>query len=236
MNYKLFVPAVLLIALLISGYGLIGVERIMMRMESQSLQDGKTARVEATLFYEAHHGRLITKVESPMQQVMITNQYGELTIYDPGKNTVFRAQSIEYSSKNNLIYFFLNGNTHDMGLRDMGFSLEHTSFEDNLMITRWVPPPSVSNLFSHIELVHEDYLPIYAGYFDVNGKLVKKVFYSDYEIYTDVILPFRVTEFNYLPGGDSIINRITLSDVRFNRQAVSAWFDFKIPEDARLIE
>lgn len=225
-----------LFLLLNTGIASAGADRIMMKMESQSLQGGKTSTVHGELFYLALDGKLITRIDGQVNQVMITNRYGELAIYNPGKNTVFRTQSLEYSSQNNLIFYFLHGKIHDLGLGEMGFRQQKIEFEDGLMITHWSPPSSINHLISYVELVHDDYVPIYAGYYDAGGELVKKVYYSDYEYYPDLILPTTLTEFNYLATGDSIINRVRFSDIRINRQAVSSWFDFEIPEDARIIE
>ena len=230
------VATISLVSFFIAGFAYFGVERVMLRMESHSLQGGKAAGLSAELFYQSLDGRLITKLKTPVNQVMITNRLGELTIYDPEKNTVYRTQSLEYSSENNLIYYFLNGKTQDMGLAEMGFTRQKAEFDGALMITQWMPPSQLNHLFSYIELVHEDYMPIYAGYYDAGGKLVKKVYYSEYEIFADIILPMRLTEFNYLPTGDSIINRVILSDVRINRRAISSWYDFEIPEDASIID
>ncbi len=234
-SHLIFFAGVILL-LFLCGFVLFSPERIMLRMESRQLQGGKVATVEAQLFYEAYDGKLITKFDKPDGQVMVTNRHGELTIYDEEENTVYRTQSVEYSSENNLVYYFLSGRTQDLGLREMGFSNRRTDFEDGLMITRWEPPSSLNHLFSYIELVHDDYMPVYAGYYDAGGKLVKKVYYDDYEIFSDLILPRSITEFNYLATGDSIVSRVRLSDVRMNRQAESSWFDFNVPDDARIIE
>lgn len=236
MKNKIAYTLAILTVLVISGFSMFGVDRIMLRMESQSLQAGKTAVLYADLYYQALDGKLITRMDAPINKVMITNRQGELTIYDPEDQTVYRARELEYSSENNLIFFFLTGKTQDLGLSDMGFTIDRTEFKDGLLITQWIPPSAHSHMFSHIELVHEDHLPIYAAYYDAAGKMIKRVFYSDFEIYSDVILPLTVTEFNYLPGGDSIVNRVRFSDVRTNRQAVSSWFEFEIPDDARYID
>lgn len=236
MSDRIFSITVIALTVLLAGYSFSGADRVMLRMESHSLQGGKAAGIRAELFFHALDGKLITKIEAPVNQVMITNRLGELTIYDPVKNSVFRTQSLEYSSENNLIYFFLNGKIQDLGLSDMGFTRQKTAFDGGLQITHWMPPSQLNHLFSNVELVHDDYMPIYAGYYDAAGKLVKKVYYSEYEIFTDIILPMRLTEFNYLPNGDSIINRVLLSDVRMNRRAVSSWFDFEIPDDASITD
>ncbi len=233
---QLFIVVAGFLFVVFAGFISVGVDRIMLRMETQSLQGGKTAKMHAELFYRSLDGKLVTRLDSPLNKVMITNRHGELTVYDPEENTVFRAQSLEYSSQNNLIYYFLNGKLHDLGLSEMGFIQEKTDFSDGLMITRWTSSSSLNHLISYVELVHQDHVPIYAGYHDVAGDVVKKVYYSDYEYYSDLVLPMTVTEFNYFSTGDSIINRVRFSDVRFNRQAVSSWFDFEVPENARIVD
>ncbi|MFO7873222.1 MAG: hypothetical protein R6U62_01930 [Bacteroidales bacterium] len=231
------IPVILLsvFLLVITGFVRFGSDRIMLHMESQSLQRGKTATLEASMFYQSVEGKLITKFLDPVNEVMITNREGELTIYNEEDNTVYRTRSLEYSSENNLMYFFLNDRLQDLGLRQIGFTQTGTSLEDGLMITQWSPPASMSHLFSRVELVHDDYMPIYAGYYDADHELVKKIYYSDYEIYPDVTLPMTITEFNYLPGGDSIVNRVRFYDVRMGSEADSPWFDFDVPEDATII-
>ncbi len=235
-NYKICIVLLLVLSFSSAGFMSVGTQRIMLQMESQSLQAGKTATLTAELFYQSLDGKLITRLDGQINKVMITNRYGELTVYDPEKNTVFRTQSLEYSSQNNLIFYFLNGKTHDLGLGDMGFKQQKTEFKDGLMISKWGSPSSLNHLISHVELVHEDFVPIYAGYYDASGELVKKVYYSDYEYHFDLALPTTLTEFNYLATGDSIINRVRFSNIRLNRQAVSSWFDFEIPDDAKIID
>lgn len=235
MKHRLVLVFIFSISLIFLGFRYLSVERIMMEMHTQSLHKGKRADVNASLFYVALNGQLITRYTRPIEQVMITNNKGELAIFNEKDRTVYRTQSLEYSSENNLIYFFLQGKTSDLGLGQIGFQLMETKMDKGLVITRWFPPAGINHLFSQIELVHENFLPIYSGYYDVNKKLVKKVFFTDYTHFPEITLPLTITEFNYLPGGDSIVNRVKFSDVRINQRAVSPWFNFKIPHDAKII-
>ncbi len=232
----LILALMILVFFLGSGFRQLGAERIMMRMEAQSLHKGKRAEVQADIFYQSYDGRMITKYHKPVDHVMITNNKGELAIYNESDRTVYREQSLDYSSDNNLIYYFLTGRTQDLGLSQMGFSLMDTEFFDGLVKTSWFPPQGLYHLFSKIELVHEQSLPIFVGYYDASGKLVKKVYYSDYEQFPEIVLPLTVTEFNYLPGNDSIVNRIRFNDVRINHRANSPWFNFRIPDDAKILD
>jgi hypothetical protein len=161
MKHKVILLLLLGFSLFAVGFRYLSVDRIMLQMHSQSLHKGKRADVNANLFYQSLDGRLVTRYTEPVDQVMITNNKGEMAIYNEKDNTVYRTQSLEYSSENNLIYFFLQGQTSDLGLGQLGFQLMETLFEDGLVITRWFPPSGMYHLFSHVELVHENYLTIY---------------------------------------------------------------------------
>ncbi len=219
------------VSLLFTSFKTASVEKLMMNMHSQSLHNGKVVNIEAELFFDAFSGQLITRYINPAGQIMVTNSKGELAIYNESENTVSYRQGAEYSTETNMIQFFLQGKTQDLGLEDFGFQLMSTDFEDNLVVTEWFPPASLFGLFNRIKLVHEDFLPIYVAYYDAQKNLAKKVYYSEYENLGDVSLPRLITEFNYI-GNDSIVSRMKFSDIKTNFQAKSPWFGFQIPDDA----
>ncbi len=230
-NLRLF-PLILLILVLLS-FRSSSVDKIMMKMESQSLHRGKVVNVDAWLYFESLTGRMVTRYENPAGNIMVSNDKGEVSVYDQDENTVSYEQGAEYSTESSMVHFFLQGKTQDMGLSDFGFQQMSTEFENGLTITEWFPPASLYHLYNRIELVHENFLPIYAAYYDAQRNLAKKVFYAEYEHLGDVSIPTLITEFNYIEN-DSIINRIRFSEIKTNHQAQSPWFDFEIPEDAKL--
>jgi outer membrane lipoprotein-sorting protein len=160
--------------IIFTSFDFASVDRIAMRMESQSLNRGKVVRIEADLYYQSLNGRLVTNYLVPSGQIMISNNKGELAIFNTEKNTVSYRQGAEYSTESNLIHFFLQGKTQDLGLNDFGFLLTNTEFKDGLVITEWFPPASLYHLFNRIELVHQDFLPVYVAYYDAQKKLAKK--------------------------------------------------------------
>lgn len=232
-SFLLLLVALLLFPAISSPQFDIHAERLMMNMKSQTLNRGKVVNIEAELYYDAFAGRLITRYTNPAGQIMITNQMGELTIFDEQKNTVTFKQGEEFSTQTNLIHYFLQGKIQDLGLSDFGFQLMSTQFDNNLVITEWFPPVNLYGMFNRIEIVHEDFLPIYVAYYDAQKNLAKRVYYSDYQPLGEVFLPARVTEINYF-GNDSVVGRIIFSDIRTDHQARSPWFGFQVPEDAAI--
>lgn len=206
--------------------------KVSMRMEAKSLNKGKAMIINAEIFYQFDKGNMLTRYLSPLNYMFFTNQKGEAKVYYPKTNEVYLKQSADFDSEKCLLYFFLSNKLNDLGLKDMGFSITDTRFEDHLVITTWFPPAVLINSYGKVELVHEDYRPIYIAYFDKSGKITKKIFYYEYSSFPQFSLPTKVVELDYLSNGDSIVNKITYSDIKVGEKANSYYFNYKIPLNA----
>ncbi len=149
------------VSFLTLNLSLINPAKVCMRMEAKSLVKGKAIVVNAEIYYQYDQGNMITRYLSPLNYLFITNQKGEAKVYYPKTNEVYIKQSAEYDSEKSLLYFFLRNKLSDLGLKDMGFSIIDTRFEEGMVITTWYPPASLGGIFSKVELVHENYKPIY---------------------------------------------------------------------------
>lgn len=234
MKIYLYVIGFTVIAAFFSTAFFVPPDRISLNMESQSLRNGKKSTVTAEIYYRPVTGILTIHYLKPVDCVFMSNAKGEAKIYYPQKNEVFITQSVAYDTEKSLLYYFLSNKTSDLGLKSMGFILNETRYEDKLLITTWKAPVSLAKEFSQVELVAENYLPIYIGYYNASFKLIKKIYYYDYTTVSSIRLPLKVVEFNYLPDGDSIINRISYSNIKINELAQSTYFNFKIPENAKI--
>ncbi|MBW8050789.1 MAG: hypothetical protein FVQ77_10735 [Cytophagales bacterium] len=205
-------------------------------MTAKVLQNGKYIVTKGVVFYQAAGGLLVTHFTSPSEYLVSTNARGEYKIYNKEANTITQSQGADYSSENSFLYYFLSGKTQSMGLRSVGFQLIDTKIEDNLVITTWSPPLNLSSLLSKAELAHENYQPIFLGFFDSDGKPKQKVFYTAYSKIGNYNIPLNITEFQYLTQGDSIITKRSYSDVKINEQVDDTYLSFKIPVNAKLIK
>jgi hypothetical protein len=221
------------------GIGLISFRsdnhRLSVRMESKRLFNGKVAIVKADLFFKYTEGLLLMHYFYPTDYLFITNNKGEVKMYFPDKNEVVSQQNQIFASDNDALYFFLSNQVNDLGLKDMGYSVMATHFEEGITVTDWLPPSWQLGKISKVELAHENYLPIYTAYYNEKNKAIRKVYFSNYSMSNAAALPQRITEIEYLPNGDSIISRKIYSDIKFDLNASSEYFDFKIPDDAKPI-
>ncbi|MCF8296330.1 MAG: hypothetical protein K9J13_02195 [Saprospiraceae bacterium] len=232
-KYKLIILAIIIIT--VSSFKIFQSSRISISMESKTLIKGKSLTLIADVYYDNSNSIMVTHYTKPNDYYFITNSKGEAKIYDPVKNEVMLDQGIQYNTQQTLFYYFLSNQIYDLGLKDLGFKITDTKFKDGMQITTWFSPPALAEKVSRVELVHEDYLPIFLGYYDKNGKLAKKIYYYNYSTNSDIKFPLKVVEFNYFVNGDSIVNRIAYSNLKMANQSTNKYFDIKIPENAKIV-
>lgn len=198
----------------------------------RKVQDGYKTRIKGTLYYSVT-GKMVTYFTEPSEIVILNNSKGEVTIYDKNSNTVIQDQNVSYSSKTNELYYFLTNKQQSLGLDEAGFTLENTSFDDDLMVTTWKAPMEMSKYFSTIKLVHRQENPIFAEYKDGEGKVVKKVYFYDYQYINGYNFPLSVTQIDYKSANDSIMSKTTFSDFKFNDEVADDFMNYQVPASAK---
>lgn len=227
----------LLIALVFSGYKLQQqkIDKLSLDLNSKTLYQGKSVSLKSEVYYKSVGATMVTHVTSPLEKIVITNGNGEYKEYDVKNNTVTLLQGIDLSSKNSLFYSFLSGSISDMGLKALGYKLVNTKIEQKMVITTWVPEGENSVKTKKAEIVHENYLPIFLGFYDMNDKPMHKSFYSNFQQVGSIKMPFTITEFEYISPTDSIITKRTYTNLKTNAQVNDNYLNYKVPSSAKVI-
>jgi hypothetical protein len=178
---------------------------------------------------------MLTHTVKPVESYIFVNSKGELKVYNPADNTVMIQPNSGVTSQSSFIYYFLNGSTSDMGLKKSGYRLTDTKFENNMVITTWMPPAVMAGLMGKAELVHENYLPVHLAFFNDKGEPAMKVYYSNFFKSGDHSLPLTVTEFRYRSPVDSTIEKKVYSNVKFNNDVEARYSTYRIPENAKVL-
>jgi hypothetical protein len=208
--------------------------KLSFHFEVKRLHQGKVITVVADVFFRSTEGIMIIHYLQPSDYFFTTNSKGEVKIYYPQQNEVVVQQNQMLSSENDVLYSFLSNQHADMGLKSAGYILTSSRTENFQLISTWTPPINQSQQISKIELVHENYLPIYTALFGPNGKIIKKTFYSNYYKDTQSPFPTRIVEIDYLPKGDSILSKKVYSNI--NKDINSPCFNFEVPANAKFIK
>lgn len=212
------------------------IKKVRLKMETKTLRNGTYSKVVSDIYYRFDQGDMVMHYTYPVEFFFLSNDKGEAKIYDPKENTVSLKQGSTFSSENNYLYYFLSNNANDLGFKEQGFLLQNTTFKDGLMITEWLPPTGMAKLFAKVEMVHENYVPIYIGFEDNKGELLKKVFYYDYQRFNTVSIPQKVTQIDYYSEIDSAITKTSFFELKTGEASQHEYFNFTVPNDARIVE
>jgi hypothetical protein len=207
---------------------------ISLKQQTEVLENRNKMTTEVDLFLDNNRKILTKYYHSSPDFIMVSNALGEIKTYYPKNNEVAYRQLSELSSKRNLIYYFANNLTDNLGLAEEGFTLESNTFEDNYYVTIW-KSPSILTGIATVKMVFENSTPIYSEYKASEEKILKKTYYTNYKNFERFRLPMKILEISYKSDKDSIMSRTEFSNVKISSSADNSYFDFKIPEDAKPI-
>jgi hypothetical protein len=205
---------------------------ISLKQHSEILENKKKIANDVDLYFDNNKKTITKYYHSSPEFIMLINSLGEIKTYYPASNKVAYKQIAELSSKRNLIYYFVNNLTDDLGLVDEGFSLISNTYENQFYVTTWKAPSILKGIES-VKMVFENGLPVYSEYQSLKNKIIKKIYYTGYTDFTQFRLPLKIIEISYLPSGDSIINRTLFSKVKVSSSVDDDYFNFKIPDHAK---
>lgn len=221
--------------LIVKSFGQSPESFISMHLKNQTYKNGKVVEFESDYYFNRENGELIIHGNIPKEYIKKSNRFGEVKVYFPVNNTVSLKQSILYSSQNELLFFFLSNNFFDLGLSKEGYSIANTIMDGAHQIVTWETNKQDSPI-PKIELVYDNDKPIYAAYFNSKNEIARKIYYYNYEFFQSFMMPKKVTQISYSTNGDSIVQRNTYSDFKITSLPSSQYFNFKVPENAKILE
>lgn len=199
-------------------------------VEVKTVINGKVTTVTKSV-YCSNNGRLVTLFHKPISYYTVANQKGEMQLYNPSTNEVMTQIDPSLSTNTDLVALFMNGRIDDLGLGWFGYKATSTDKDGQYAKKTFTSEdPSKPN----VEIVYENWLPIYCAYTGKDGKLLSKKYLSNYQYYGRFVLPLRVTDIAYGTKRDSSVVRTIYSDVRVDQDDPN--FNFEVPAGAKPME
>lgn len=208
-------------------------DRVAVTQETQVLHKGIKNTITCDIFYNKEKDAIIAHYYSPLEFVKMSNRFGEYKIYFPKTNSVELQQDPNMATTNELLYYFVNNKITDLGLSKEGFVLVKTTHEEDMLVSIWEAPATLKAV-KQVKVVFKAAAPIYAEYLGYSGNILKKIYYSHYQNFKTFQLPLRVTEISFNGSADSTISRSVFSNVRTSGFTGNDYFNFKIPDDAKI--
>lgn len=218
----------LLTILIFSTSNVFAQKKVSADVEVKQVAKGKVTTITKSV-YCANNGRLVVHFHKPEDYFVLTNSKGETRIYMPKTNEVFSDNSNALSSKDELLSIFMSGRVDDLALGLYGYRLQSSSNEEGKLKKMFVSSdPSAPK----VEVVFENFLPIYMAYLDASGKITAKTYFSKYTTTGRFTFPTRSTSINYV-AKDSTVTRTIYSNIQVDKDAPE--FNFEIPAGAKAV-
>lgn len=227
MKHKLSIVPILLLALCVPSFAQ---RKVSADVEVKTVMNGQLTTVTKSV-YCTNNGRLVALFHKPMSYYQVSNAKGELQLYKPDTNEVLTQIDPSLSSSSELVMLFMSGHIDDLGLGYYGYKAGAASRDDGYVKKTFT---AADPALPKVEIVYEDYLPIYCAYTAPDGKLLSKKYLSDYKRYGRFVLPLRITDINYGKNRDSSIVRTLYSSVKVDVDDPN--FNFQVPADARAMK
>lgn len=203
--------------------------RISADVEVKQAAGGKVATITKRVHCSSD-GRAVVHFLKPQDYILLTNMKGETRMYIPSTNEVIVDNSATLTSQDELIAVFMSGRSEDLGLGMYGYRLQGTTREDGLVKKTYVTDKAGD--IPKVEIVYENFLPIYCGYLDASGRTITKTFYSKYVPAGRLMLPTRTTSITYTQKDSSVVRTI-YSDIKVDDD--DPLFDFQVPSGAKVV-
>jgi hypothetical protein len=204
--------------------------RISADVEVKQAAGGKVATVTKRV-YCSLDGRIVVHFLKPEDYIVTSNVKGETRIFIPRTNEVVMDNTSVMTSQDELISVFMSGRAEDLGLGMYGYRLQSTTREDGLVKKTYVTDKEGD--VPKVEIVYENFLPIYCGYVNASGKTISKTYYSKYVPAGRTMLPTRTTSITYTSQKDSSVMRTIYSEIRVDDN--DSYYDFQVPAGAKVV-
>lgn len=210
-----------------------GFDWVSFKMIKRVNVQGKTTRVDALIYFRKN-GDMITYLDRPTEIFILNNREGQLQVYNPKENSVYKSVNANYGSQNNPFYFFL-GEIPNMGLDQVGYELADTQVDDGYLVSQWNAPKSLRSEIKAVELVSDGDKTVFMGFKDQEDEYFKKMYFYQFIELRGLIFPEAITEIDYIEE-DSIITKTTFHDFDFDNLGDKEILNFEIPENATLLK
>ncbi len=219
--------AIIPLLLVLSCLPLSAQRKVSADVEVKTVINGKVSTVTKSVYCN-RNGRLVTLFRTPNKYFAVTNAKGEIQVYNPATNEVLTRIDDSMSSTTELLMLYLNGHIDDLGLGYFGYKATGTSRDGEYLKKVFTSPDTQK---PRVEIVYENYLPIYCEYTSPEGKCLSRKYLSEYNTFGRFTLPLRITDITYGKGRDSSVVRTIYSSVQPDKDDPA--FDFTVPADAR---
>lgn len=174
--------------------------------------------------YDRNSGQIIYHIDFPEKEQWIT---ADTLIYRVKENRLISKMFTPAMAQFSVFHLSLNSHLQDFGLKSSQYTLKEVSREGEMVISTWSPPSNLSDKLGDI-LVSTIDKRLYGVVFqDTEGEVIRKQFFSDYEIVSGLAFPGIITEI-YYTGDDESYQVTTFRNIRIDELENDQFYHYPV--------
>jgi hypothetical protein len=161
------------------------------------MADGTAQLVIGKFYYDRNIKKIVYVNSFPEKETWVTVDTSLYLIVD---NKLVSRQKVPPAATFSIYHLCLSSRLNQFGLQSSPYKIENVEKDDNMVITTWVPPTKLADLFGKVMISNEDRKLFGIVFFDKDGVMVKKQFFDKYLSINGCDFPGEVVEIMYDKG------------------------------------
>lgn len=192
----------------------------------QKNAEGKGQLIMGTVYYDKTAKTIVYNITFPEKETWITTDSATVKVVN-GK--VVKKQTVPFMTQFSIFHICLNGNLQNYGLEGSYYTLESVEKENGMVISTWQPDAKLKGAFGKVLMSVKDKQLYGIVFFNANGKVVSKQFYSSYQNMHGFMFPGEITGIGYSDKGEQY-KMTTYKNIVVDDMGEDNMYHYKLPD------
>ncbi len=187
--------------------------------------DGKYTLNKGTIYYDNITGKMVSDMWFPYKEtyVMIKNH-----TYYIKNGQLMASMKNPMPPETTIFALLLKNNIQYYGLENSGYKLTNVEEDGGLVISTWEPPQNLEKAVGKILIANKNGLIHGIIFYNIEGKIVSKQFFEDYQNIQGIMFPRRMVQFFYDEQGNETIQKTEFKNIIIDEKDNDNFYNFPI--------
>jgi hypothetical protein len=177
-------------------------------------------------YYDVNLKKIVYNVSFPEKQTLI--QY-DTNFYQMKGNVLLKRSKSMDISQFSIYHLCLNNALTNYGLDGSFYSIDKVEYEEDMIITTWVPGKKYKKIFGRVITSVKDKKLFGIVFYNADDVIIGKQFFEDYMEIEGLAFPGKMVKITYL--GDTKSYQITTyENIKLNNTSETYFYNYPLPD------
>lgn len=190
------------------------------------LADGKSQLTMGKFYYDRNFKKLVYLNHFPKKEIWVSK---DTSVFHIVNNKVIDRQSAPPIAEFSMFHLVLNSQLSNYGFKNTSMVIEKVERQNDMVITTWALPPKAPKLFGKIKTSTKNNKLNGIVFLNLDDKVVKKQFFSEYKNINGLEFPHEVIDITYSKDNKENYQVTTYKNVQIDDLSEGNIYNYPIP-------